>query len=556
MNSLNKLISIRRVMKKLSRGSKSRGKYTKQFLSIIMRYFMIGVVIFCIYLLLLVLLVQVEKRAEGATITSFGKALWYSLVTFTTVGYGDLAPVTPAGRVIASSFLLIGIGLLGFFIGFMADFFSRMRPVFVLGMNVDKPWYIFTDKSSYAMTFAENLKAVRPDAMMIYAETEESKKNSKDVSVPWTVQEILERRGSLYDAHLLCMKENEMENFLDAVDLADLGVSIICLANFTPAHHPVNINFFSLTDCTARVFWQQFPVKKKKESILIIGFGVAGGVILDRALELNVIHEDQTISYHVFGDGSEYCRNRKRLSEFVSLNKVSDEKDSIVFHEQPWNYDEKIINEADRIILCADSEWENIETLHTIQKFFAIRGSLYIYNSNVRGVATSFGRARDLLTPAFVLHNTLSDMALCRHELFRFFFGGDVPLWEDISSLTKDVNFITADHISIKARLLLGDEAPDRPFDEIHSDILKRAADVFASLGDEEKERLRRLEHVRNLRFYKLHNFDYGSQIDEEKRTHPMLKPYDELNENERQVTETGWMLLGELAAHKKAKGR
>lgn len=556
MNSLKQLISIRRVMRKLSRGSKNRGKYTKQFLSVIMHYMMIAVIIFLIYVLLLFLLVQVEKNAEGATIKSFGKALWYSLVTFTTVGYGDLAPVTPAGRLIASSFLLIGIGLLGFFIGFMADFFSRMRPVFILGMNVDKPWYIFTDKSSYAMTFAENLKAVRPDAMMIYAETEETKKNSKDVSVLWTVQEILERRGSLYDAHLLCMKENEMENFLDAVDLADKGVSIICLANFTPAHHPMNINFFSLTDCTARVFWQQFPVKNKRESILIIGFGVAGRVILDRALELNVISEDQVISYHVFGDGSEYCRNRKRLSDFVSLNKHSEERDSIIFHNNPWNHDEKLVNEADRIILCADSEWENIEILHTIQKFFAIRGELYIYNSNVRGVATSFGRARDLLTPAFVLHNTLSDMALCRHELFRFFQGGNVPLWEDISSLTKDGNYITTDHISIKIRLLLGDEAPERPFDEIPSDILQRAADAFAATEGEEREKLRRLEHIRNLRFYKIHNFNYGSEIDEEKRTHPMIRSYEELNESERQITETGWMLLGELAAHKKAKGK
>lgn len=556
MNTLKQLISIRRVMRKLSRGSKNRGKYTKQFLSVIMHYFMIGVGIFVVYVLLLVLLVQVEKHAKGATITSFGKALWYSLVTFTTVGYGDLSPVTPTGRVIASSFLLIGIGLLGFFIGFMADFFSRMRPVFILGMNVDKPWYIFTDKSSYAMTFAENLKAVRPDAMMIYAETEELPKKSKDVSVPWTVQEVLERRGSLYDAHILCMKENEMENFLDAVDLAEKGVSIICLANFTPTHHPMNINFFSLTDCTARVFWQQFPVKEKKESILIIGFGVAGGVILDRALELNVIDENQVITYHVFGDGNEYCRNRKRLSDFVSVNEYSEKEDSIIFHNHPWNHDEKLINEADRIILCADSEWENLEILHTIQKFFAIQGELYIYNSNVRGVATSFGRARDLLTPAFVLHNTLSDMALCRHELFRFFHGGDIPLWEGISSLAKDGNYITTDHISIKTRLLLGDEAPDQPFDEISSDILQRAADAFAAKEGEERERLRRLEHLRNLRFYKLHNFDYGTEVDEEKRTHSMLKPYEELNEAELQVVETGWMLLGELAAHKKAKGK
>ena len=555
MKSLKQKISDWRVMRKLS-NNKNRGKYAKQFLSMFFRYFVIAGIILLIYFVLLFLLVQVEKNAEGTTIKTFEQALWYSIVTFTTVGYGDIAPVTIAGRTIASVFLLIGIGLLGFFIGFMAEFFNRMRPVFVLLMSIDKPWYIFTAKSPHAMIFAENLKMIRPNALMIYAETEDAKKTNKDISVLWNVREILERRGSLYDAHILCMKENEMENFLDAVDLADTSVSTICLANFTPAHHPVNINFFSLTDCTARVFWQQFPIKKKKESILIIGFGVAGRVILDRALEMNVLYEDQVICYHVFGDGSEYCRNRKHLGDIVSLNIVSDDRDSVIFHAKPWNHDEKLISEADRIILCADSEWENIETLHTIQKFFAMKGELYIYNSNVRGVATSFGRARELLTPAFVLHNSLSDMALCRHELFRYFYGEGVPLWEGINSLTKDENYITTDHISIKTRILLGEEAPDRPFDEIPSDLLQRAADKFNATSGEERERLRRLEHERNLRFYKLHNFEYGEKIDDESRKHPMLKPYEELDEKERMITETGWMLLGELASHKKAKGR
>ncbi|MBO4291359.1 MAG: ion transporter [Lachnospiraceae bacterium] len=555
MKSIKQRFSEWKVLRKLS-GGRDRGKYTKQFFSMFMKYFAIAGAILLVYVFLLFLLVQVEKNAEGTSIRTMGQALWYSLVTFTTVGYGDIAPVTPAGRLIASVFLLIGIGLLGFFIGFMAEFFTRMRPVFILAMSTDKPWYVFTAKSSHSMIFAENLKAIRPNALIVYAETDEPKKTSKDISVLWSVREILERRGSLFDAHILCMKENEMENFLDSVDLADIGVSTICLANFTPAYHPININFFSLTDCTARVFWQQFPIKKTKEIILIIGFGTAGKVILDRALELNVIHKDQAICYHIFGDGSEYCRNRKHLDDFVSLNKTSATMDSVIFHDQPWNHDETLIGEADRIILCADSEWENLENLHTIQKFFAMKGELYIYNSNVRGVATSFGRARELLTPAFVLHNCLSDMALCRHELFRFYHGGNVPLWENLNSLTKDENYITTDHTSVKTRILLGAEAPDRPFDEISSDILQRAQDAFNALSEEERGNLCRLEHERILRFYKLHNFSFGEEINEEKRINPMIRPYDELNENERRITEIGWLLLGELASHKKAKGR
>ncbi|MEN0102418.1 MAG: potassium channel family protein [Curtobacterium sp.] len=56
---------------------------------------------------------DVEHTARGASITSFGDALWWSVVTITTVGYGDLTPVTVEGRLIASGVMVSGIALLG-----------------------------------------------------------------------------------------------------------------------------------------------------------------------------------------------------------------------------------------------------------------------------------------------------------------------------------------------------------------------------------------------------------------------------------------------------------
>ena len=47
-----------------------------------------------------VLVLQFESKSPDANITSGGDALWYSLVTITTVGYGDFYPVTAAGRII------------------------------------------------------------------------------------------------------------------------------------------------------------------------------------------------------------------------------------------------------------------------------------------------------------------------------------------------------------------------------------------------------------------------------------------------------------------------
>ncbi len=54
-----------------------------------------------------------ERYLPGATINSFGKALWWSITTVTTVGYGDVYPVTNTGRVIAVLLMIGGISLVG-----------------------------------------------------------------------------------------------------------------------------------------------------------------------------------------------------------------------------------------------------------------------------------------------------------------------------------------------------------------------------------------------------------------------------------------------------------
>ena len=54
-----------------------------------------------------------EQDAEGALITSFGGALWWACVTVTTVGYGDLYPVTTTGRVVAVVLMVFGVALIG-----------------------------------------------------------------------------------------------------------------------------------------------------------------------------------------------------------------------------------------------------------------------------------------------------------------------------------------------------------------------------------------------------------------------------------------------------------
>jgi len=64
-----------------------------------------------------------EQHAPGANIRNFGDALWWAIVTVTTVGYGDAYPVTAGGRGVAVVLMLVGIGLIGTLTASVASYF-------------------------------------------------------------------------------------------------------------------------------------------------------------------------------------------------------------------------------------------------------------------------------------------------------------------------------------------------------------------------------------------------------------------------------------------------
>lgn len=66
-----------------------------------------------------------ERNAPDATITDFPEALWWTLTTITTVGYGDRYPVTGEGRLVAATLMVGGIALLGVVTGLVASWLVR-----------------------------------------------------------------------------------------------------------------------------------------------------------------------------------------------------------------------------------------------------------------------------------------------------------------------------------------------------------------------------------------------------------------------------------------------
>jgi voltage-gated potassium channel len=71
-----------------------------------------------------------ERGAPGSNIHSFGEALWWCVVTISTVGYGDFYPVTATGRLIGVGLMIAGIALLGVVTASVATWFiDQVRQV-------------------------------------------------------------------------------------------------------------------------------------------------------------------------------------------------------------------------------------------------------------------------------------------------------------------------------------------------------------------------------------------------------------------------------------------
>lgn len=61
------------------------------------------------------------RIVEPESTSSLFDAVWWSIVTLSTVGYGDVMPVTSAGRIVAMALILAGIGVFGFMAGFVTS---------------------------------------------------------------------------------------------------------------------------------------------------------------------------------------------------------------------------------------------------------------------------------------------------------------------------------------------------------------------------------------------------------------------------------------------------
>ena len=73
-----------------------------------------------------ILMYYIERNAQPQAFANIGDVFWWAIVAFTTVGYGDIYPITPLGRILSSLISLIGIAMIAIPTGIISSAFMNM----------------------------------------------------------------------------------------------------------------------------------------------------------------------------------------------------------------------------------------------------------------------------------------------------------------------------------------------------------------------------------------------------------------------------------------------
>lgn len=68
-----------------------------------------------------------ENAAQPQKFSSIFDSLWWSIITLTTVGYGDMTPITVGGKIFTFIILIVGLGIVAIPAGLVASSFSKAR---------------------------------------------------------------------------------------------------------------------------------------------------------------------------------------------------------------------------------------------------------------------------------------------------------------------------------------------------------------------------------------------------------------------------------------------
>ncbi|MCR5577555.1 MAG: ion transporter [Oscillospiraceae bacterium] len=493
------------------------------------------------YAVLLVLLLMAESGNPDASIRSFGDALWFSLITMTTVGYGDLSPITPAGRILGAVFALCSIGILTALISLGLSLISgEWIPRLRLRFAGRQHWYAFSAENEDSAALAAALREEDGDCLLIFPSGGKVFEGADAVRLNCSADELVSRRHGSEGLTLFLMGSEPRENYTRGLEAAENGIDCCCMADVAGEYLPHRMQLFSPNEAMSRCYWKEHPLKKSERCVVLIGCGAAGGALLERALLTNVFEEGRLVEYHVFGDSADFIALHPEIMK--ALGSGDKDEDSLFMHTESWTQAYELLERADRVIVCMDSDEESFGVYERLKRWFGITAQLHVHLAEKVPGLVAFGERSESMRPEFVMKDKINRQARMMNDIYNE--GSENPTaWKDLSPFLRQSNIAAADHLIVKARYLLDDET----LTELSAEECRRAYARFKELYETQAEALQKQEHRRWMRFYQMYNWQYDPVRDNTRRRHPLLLPYEQLSGEQQRKDAYAWEMLGRL---------
>ena len=521
-----------------------------------------------VYMLLAWLLLVAEKNGNG-TIKTWSDALWYTFVTMTTVGYGDMYPVTPCGRVIGFIFIMMSMGALAALFFFIVRVVLSEALIYLqIRLVKNKPWHIFLNDNDESRELAEGIsrESGNSRAICIFTGvTDDTGYGHRSLRTALSADKILALGRDIKGIYLaggegkvnihtaLSLKETILKTGHDDA----LDIPVYCDTGDLDFPENGNNKFFNMSSMMARKYWQEHLLKPEETCVVLIGLGRNGSALLTQGLLVNACGIEKHVEWHIFGNSSDFKGKHRFLDQVFAIDEISTEKDSIFFDGNDWSTDAPLIcDKADRIILCMDSDEENLKVLSDMEKYYSINCNIDVQFSSdnmcavsgeqLQNRITAFGFSKDLYIPELVMRKELDRIARRMNEIYCEESGGGCD-WSELSDFIKTSNIASADHISTKIAILTGDYDNCGVTDENCQKAYSAYLEEIKKNPDAVK-RFERIEHDRWLKLYAMYNWRYADKRNDSMRLHHCMVPYDRLTADERRKDDYAWELIGRIA--------
>lgn len=180
--------------------------------------------------------IYVFEQKSNANINSLFDALYWALVTISTVGFGDISPVTDEGRVISMLIIISGLTMISFMTSVIVSAFSEKlgelkENRFVVEINKQDAFVIICGYGQMAKMFLRQNAKYRHEYIILDKDAERANEALKDghrvINEDASRHEVIEKFNRKYaNITLLCLTASDIENIYITLNAKSLSKDI------------------------------------------------------------------------------------------------------------------------------------------------------------------------------------------------------------------------------------------------------------------------------------------------------------------------------------------